>query len=105
MEAAVTRPPFGLGYDATVTDAIIEERGKRVTPAERAERPKTLLNDGAPTVDERQAIYDNVIDKPAQQGNSADYLTARIARDRPDILDGMKRGDYPSVRAAATDAG
>lgn len=27
-----------------------------------------------------------------QQGNNTDYLTARIARDRPDILDGMKEG-------------
>jgi len=30
----------------------------------------------------------------------ADYLTARIARDRPDILDRMKAGEYKSVRAA-----
>lgn len=38
-------------------------------------------------------------------GTSADYLTARIARDRPDILDGMKAGKYRSVRQAAIDAG
>jgi hypothetical protein len=36
-----------------------------------------------------------------QNGNHADYLTRRIARDRPDILDRMKAGEYPSVRAAA----
>ena len=34
-------------------------------------------------------------------GTDADYLTARIARDRPDILDRMKTGEYASVRAAA----
>jgi len=38
-------------------------------------------------------------------GNSTDYLTARIARDRPDILERMKAGTYKSVRAAAIDAG
>ncbi len=33
-------------------------------------------------------------------GDNADYLTARIARDRPDILDRMKAGAYQSARAA-----
>ena len=39
------------------------------------------------------------------QGTSADYLTARIARDNPAILEDMKQGKYRSVRAAAIDAG
>ncbi len=38
-------------------------------------------------------------------GNSADYLTARIARDGPDILERMKAGGFTSVRAAAIEAG
>jgi hypothetical protein len=38
-------------------------------------------------------------------GNEAAYLTARIARDRPDIRERMKAGEYASVRAAAIDAG
>ena len=38
-------------------------------------------------------------------GTSADYLTARIARDRPDILEGMKAGKFRSVNAAALAAG
>lgn len=38
-------------------------------------------------------------------GTSHDYLTARIARDNPEILEGMKQGKYRSVRAAAIDAG
>jgi hypothetical protein len=41
----------------------------------------------------------------AADGTSADYLTARIARDRPDILDDMKKGKYRSVRQAAIAAG
>jgi hypothetical protein len=39
------------------------------------------------------------------RGNSPSYLAARIARDRPDILEGMKAGKYRSVRAAGIDAG
>ncbi len=35
------------------------------------------------------------------RGTNPDYLTARIARDRPDILERMKAGEYKSVRAAA----
>ena len=38
-------------------------------------------------------------------GTSAEYLTARIARDHPAILEDMKQGKYKSVRAAAIDAG
>lgn len=37
-------------------------------------------------------------------GTSADYLTRRIARERPDILRRMAAGEYRSVRAAALDA-
>ncbi len=36
---------------------------------------------------------------------NADYLTARIARDRPDILERMKAGAFSSVRQAAKEAG
>jgi len=39
------------------------------------------------------------------RGNIAEYLTARLARDRPDILERMKAGEFPSVRAAAREAG
>ena len=40
---------------------------------------------------------DNIIS--FQQGTSADYLARRIARDRPDVLERMKSGEYKSVRA------
>lgn len=38
-------------------------------------------------------------------GTNAAYLTRRIARDHPAILERMKAGDFPSVRAAALEAG
>lgn len=46
---------------------------------------------------------DNI--KATKGGTSADYLTARIKRDRPDIADRMQRGEFRSVRAAAIEAG
>ncbi len=60
-----------------------QDASHNLTPADRAQHPPTLLDEGAPTVEEKQDISDNVRDIPKQQGNSADYLTARIARDRP----------------------
>jgi hypothetical protein len=35
-------------------------------------------------------------------GAHADYLTARIARDRPDIWERMKNGEFTSVAAAGS---
>lgn len=49
----------------------------------RAQNPKTLLDDGPATAEERNNLD---IIKDNKGGTSADYLTARIARDRPDIL-------------------
>ena len=39
------------------------------------------------------------------KGRGTDYLTARIARDRPDIWERMKHGEFDSVAAAAREAG
>ena len=41
----------------------------------------------------------------AAYGQSAAYLSARIARDHPDILERMVRGEFKSVAAAARAAG
>ena len=38
-------------------------------------------------------------------GRGADYLAARIKRDRPDIAQRVEAGEYKSIRAAAIDAG
>ena len=40
-----------------------------------------------------------------RQGNDPEYFTARIARDRPDILEEMKEGKHRSIRAAGVKAG
>jgi hypothetical protein len=41
----------------------------------------------------------------AKAGNRSGYLVARMARDRPDILERMKAGEFTSVREAAREAG
>jgi hypothetical protein len=40
-----------------------------------------------------------------QSGNRSVYLVNRIARDRPDILERMKAGEFETVREAARAAG
>jgi len=40
-----------------------------------------------------------------QGGNGVKYLAARIARDRPDILNRMKAGEFRSIHQAAIEAG
>jgi hypothetical protein len=66
--------------------------------AERAEHPGTINPNG---VKDHDISCNNVTGDIMQRGNNADYLTARIARDRPDILARMKAGEFRSVRAAA----
>ena len=38
-------------------------------------------------------------------GNKQKYLVARIARDRPDVLERIKRGKFDTVQTAAIEAG
>ena len=66
----------------------------------RAQQPATLFDHGGDRRSEaaNQPVNHRLIEYGS--GN-AEYDTARIARDRPDILERMKEGDYPSVRAAA----
>jgi hypothetical protein len=57
--------------------------------------------------DRKSELYYNTDfgDPLPERGTAASYLTARLARDRPDILDQLKAGAYKSVRAAAIAAG
>jgi hypothetical protein len=91
---------LGVGLDKAETclRLIIAERKTVEALAAKAEETPPLAVAGRPT------NYDNVIISDAQ-GNSATYLSRRIARDRPDILQRMKDGEFPSVRAAAIEAG
>lgn len=105
-----------LGYDAAYFREIgagvkvLEEMGRKnptigesLTASDRAKNPKTLLSNRGPATEEEKA---NVgVTNISRGGTTADYLTARIARDHPAILDRMKAGEFKSVRAAAIEAG
>jgi hypothetical protein len=115
------RPPYGLGYRKDDIDRIVRERQKSVeqiadaaTPLSTPGAPEGNANaarvrelaESATPVDETHKEnkgYD--ITFVSGRGDRAEYLAARIARDRPDILERMKAGEFSSVRAAAREAG
>jgi site-specific DNA-methyltransferase (adenine-specific) len=96
------RVPAKLAGRARSNVSLIRQarRGPRAVIA-RAEEARPLAEHGE--IGNGRSRDDNVSSTSA--GNSAEYLTARIARDRPDILEQMKRGEFKSVRAAAKAAG
>lgn len=79
-------------------DEVEQEARARI--AAIAEQARPLNGHGA-----NQYRHYNCNVQSIDNGNSPEYLTARIARDRPDILERMKAGEYKSVRSAAIDAG
>lgn len=107
MYAAVFEPWLGE-YESLKADwnkhlngdlSLVEVKGnleERKLGNHGGDRKSTLYN----KVDNQG---DNITLK--QWGTNPEYLTARIARDRPDIHERMKAGEYKSVRAAAKDAG
>ena len=110
----VTRTPYGLAMPPAMIDRLIEDRK---TAQARAHQSATLFDHGGdrktvPTqqqaalfddhgADESDSAFQGAVRTLKRGSESADYLTARIARDHPDILDRMKQGEFPSVRAAA----
>jgi len=102
-EAIKAEPAFVAIIDEGVK--VLEERKHQGPITERqaieaAKSAKALprngeVGNGRSSPSDRRATY----------GETSSYLAARIARDRPDILEEMKAGKYRSVRAAAIDAG
>lgn len=94
----VAAPPFGLGYEPGVIDHLLREEHDRTVAEVLADAP-ALAEPHRPPADKPKQI------RVKQHGTSADYLAARIKRDRPDIAERMKGGEFRSVRAAAIEAG
>ncbi len=90
--------PWGLGYPPEVIDILA---AGHMSAAERARNPLTLHEHGE--IGNGRSKHGVI--KSTSGGTGADYLTARIARDRPNILAEMAAGKFPSVRAAALKAG
>jgi hypothetical protein len=95
---ASTPHPFGLGRSPQDLAAIVQAAKDPKTIAEKAQ---PLAQNGERGNGRRS--LDNVT--PTAGGNAASYLTARSARACPNVLEKMKAGVYPSVRAAAKAAG
>lgn len=55
--------------------------------------------------DEDNSYYNKNCPKTNKGGDSVEYLAAKVSKDAPEIHQKMKQGEYPSVRAAAVDAG
>jgi len=70
---------------------------ERLTAQDGAQQPATLFDVGRPTVgeqDSNKGVNHTLIG--GRGSESADYLTARIARDRPDILERTQAVAYKS---------
>jgi len=89
--------------DTEFADALINAKPGRTvgqTVAELAAEAEPLGKHGG----DRKP--DSKVDISTLHGiRDADYLTRRIARDFPEILERMKNGEFKSVRAAAKEAG
>jgi hypothetical protein len=76
--------------------AIVKEHRDPQVLAEKAE---PLREHGSNQ--HREESGGNIVTSSTKsKGNSSEYLTARIARDKPEILEEMKAGKFTSVRAA-----
>lgn len=97
------------GWIDFLIDNEAQLKGKGYAEARSAqERAKKAKPQPTPGGDRRseEAKADQGANGTLKRGsNQAGYLTARIARDRPDILERMKAGEYRSVRQAAIEAG
>ena len=97
------KQPWGLGHDPVMIDRLI---GERKTAQERHATTRTLNTNGTNQYTNTQDIDGYVDNMPIKPGyTNADYLTARIKRDFPDIAERMAAGEYRSVRQAALEAG
>lgn len=92
----LTPRPFGLGRSPPDLAAIVKEQRD---PALLAEKVKPLAESRRPTKEEEEnkPVHSRVM----YGSTNAEYLTARITRDCPAVLEEMKAGKYPSVREAS----
>ena len=102
-EFAMAERPYGLHLTPHTYKGLMRDidKGLEEVAAEAEAHPLPEHGDGPGRGHTKRV--DNITS--FSRGTSADYLARRIARDRPDILERMKAGDYKSVRAAAKEAG
>jgi hypothetical protein len=119
--------PWGLGYRVEDVNRIIAERKVSEATAEKAklaaQQAKPLRLEGEELKEKRAeggragghlggrgkkrnpSLLKENNKEGFPSGTSSAYLTERMARDTPHILDRLKEGEFKSVRAAAIEAG
>jgi hypothetical protein len=104
---AVAKMPFGLGYDPEIILHIQEETRDMLLgqKLDEIEAQRTLSEAMRGNQNARQDAnsgynYNRCLQEPLQRGTSAAYRRRVLKRDRPDIFDGLQRGQYRSVNAA-----
>lgn len=80
--------------------ALKSQGNNRPTAAEAIEAARELSGHGGDRRSENQ-----VKDINLKRGPTAAYLAARLKRDHPDIVKRIDAGEFPSIRAAAIEAG
>lgn len=99
---ALSVRPFGLGMDkidfVRHCEAVESQLGIDVSDRCTKLDGKTINAGNNPNPNRSGDI---VTSNPTGKGNSADYLTARIKRDHPEVFERMKAGEFTSVRQAA----
>ena len=91
---------FDLSEPVPIQKAIQAATAKRM--AERLPNPQHGQIGNGRTVSRADNVSST---KETGHGNNADYLAARIKRDRPDIAARVEAGEFRSMRAAAIEAG
>lgn len=89
-----------IAEDAKPTLSGDELREARAEGGKKGGRPKVEEKDG-----EQENLDYDITKVSRLRGTDPSYLASRIARDRPDIHEKMKAGEYRSVRSAAVEAG
>jgi len=102
--------PYGsldamLRAEVGLSAAGVRTRIRQASERAKALNGKTVRKRGRPSLASTENANSISIADDRRYGTSADYLTRRIARDRPDILGRMAAGEFPSARAAALEAG
>lgn len=96
----------GKGHEGPITkaDAVAAAAAQAVPAPSHAEVVAAQVEKGRKGFKPKSSDSD-AITNVTRGSTGAEYLTARIARDHPAILERMKAGEFASVRAAARAAG
>ena len=93
--------PFGTKDGMLKQLAIGDDEAAKNRVAIQAIAARASRRQGRPANGEEKGSRANLF----HRGANAEALLARIARDRPDVLERMKQGEFDSVAAAAREAG